>query len=415
MALTTGGAASAIDRAALVDLLGVLAATPAPWGRERPAADAVAGWLAAAAPHRSVVVQPFGRGRANVVVGRRPPGHGDRRPSLWVYSHLDTSLGGTSRDVAITGRADVAAHSCDGVVARGLGLAVARGPLAAATVGVLAAMEALDGLAAAAEPVLVLVAGGTHHRAAGASSAGRFGEGARCALARLPTPAAVLVAKSGPAAVLREEPGCAYLDVVLHGPLAPAMQRASVGPGAIGRLPAAIAAVERVRGRFVGRDRPGSAVGRELAMGAVAGGDACKCDLLPAQVRLSLTAVLGHGDDPHELAAELAGELADDGGPVEVSVGPWLPASATPPEAAIVGIAQDVVGAPLGAPRWRGSTDAAVFRQRGIDTARWGPTITASAGDPRVEEVEVDALVAAARSYGEIAARYCLGADTAAA
>jgi hypothetical protein len=71
---------------------------------------------------------------------------------------------------------------------------------------------------------------------------------------------------------------------------------------------------------------------------------------------------------------------------------------------AATGLGTDIVG-------WRGSTDGAVFRAAGIDTVRWGPTITSDPDDPRIDRVGLADLVAAARTYGEIVVRYAIDGE----
>jgi hypothetical protein len=68
-------------------------------------------------------------------------------------------------DEVLTGRREQPAPpDTDGVVLTGPGLAVARGPVAAATVGYLAAIAALERAGATHRSSLLLAAGVTHHR-----------------------------------------------------------------------------------------------------------------------------------------------------------------------------------------------------------------------------------------------------------
>jgi acetylornithine deacetylase/succinyl-diaminopimelate desuccinylase-like protein len=406
--------AEQVDGARVRELVRLLLSMPAPWGRERKAAEAVAGWISAAAPTIRADVEVLSDERANVVVDA---GGGPRQ--LLVCSHLDTSLTGLpDRDEVITGgREPPAQPDTDGDVLTGSGLGVARGPAAAATIGHLAAVAALERVGATHHSSLLLSAGGTHHRLGdGRRDHGpaQFGTGVLHALAQRPAPDAVVIAKAGPTAILHEEPGSAYLDIELRGRLLAAMARGDDG-GLIGRLPVVLDAFERWRAGLLARPAVGQ-IGREAAVGAIDAGSPDKCDLLPAVARLSAYVVLGHGD----LAAKLAGELeetiraalpADGSVRVAVTVGPWVPAGRTPRDAPVVQAALAATGLDTEIVGWRGSTDGAVFRAAGIDTVRWGPTITAEPDDPRVDRVGLADLVAAARTYGEIVVRYAIDGE----
>jgi acetylornithine deacetylase/succinyl-diaminopimelate desuccinylase-like protein len=405
------------DGARLRELVQLLSSIPSPWGHERRAAEAVADWIAKTAVAVRGGVDGLSDERANVVLDA---GDGPRR--LVLCSHLDTSLSGLpSRDEPLTGRGDAPAGlDGDGDLLIGPGLAVARGPAAAATIGYLAAVAALERAGQAHRSSLLLAAGGTHHRHTATERSdppAEFGMGVRHALARGLAPDAVVIAKAGPPAILHEEPGSAYVDVVLRGRLLPAMSRSDDDGGMLSHLSTVLDAFERWRAAFVARPAAGQ-VGREAAVGAVIAGSPEKCDMLPAVARLSAYLVLGHGDDATVLAAELEraiGSALPSNGAVGVSVnaGPWVRAGHTPPEAPVVRAASAATGLDAAVERWRGSTDGAVFRAAGIDTVRWGPTITADADDPRLDRVELADLVAAARSYGEIVVRYAIGASSA--
>jgi hypothetical protein len=180
-------------------------------------------------------------------------------------------------------------------------------------------------------------------------------------------------------------------------------------------LPVVLGAFERWRADFLARPAVGQ-IGREAAIGAIDAGSFEKCDLLPAVARLCAYVVLGHGDVAARLAAELedaiTGALAAHGSMrVAVAVGPWVPAGRTPCDAPVVRAALAATGLDTSIAGWRGSTDGAVFRAEGIDTVRWGPTISADPDDPRIDRVELGGLVAAARTYGEIVARYAIDAS----
>jgi acetylornithine deacetylase/succinyl-diaminopimelate desuccinylase-like protein len=355
-------------------------------------------------------VDTFGRTRANVVTTA-----GTGEDELLVYSHLDTSLtGDPDADEPLTGRADpLVASSSDGDELCGHGLAVARAPAAAAAVGVMAAAQAMDAAGVAHRSTLLLAAGGTHHREPVLGAPAAFGVGARHALATRPLPAAVLVAKSGPPVVLHEEPGSAYVDVELRGEMRPAFGRDDTDAGVPGHLAVVLTAIERWRRVFVARPARGQ-IGREVAVGAVRAGVPEKCDLLPAVARLSVFVVLGHGDVAPQVAGELehavAAVLPADGGvTVTATAAVWEPAGATPANAPIVAALRQASGLGVDIRGWRGSTDGTVFRGLGIDTARWGPAITADPADPRRDRVELDVVVDAACVYADAIVRFASG------
>lgn len=408
-------AAEQVDGARVGELVRLLLSTPAPWGRERAAAEAVASWISASAPDVHVDVDPLGDSSANLAVDA---GEGSRK--LLLCSHLDTSLSGLpAADEVLTGRRDPLPQShLDGGVLSGPGLGVARGPAAAATIGYLAAIDALGRAGVAHRTSLLLAAGGTHHRLSRGRDDGapaEFGTGVRHALAHRPVPDAVVIAKAGPPAILHEEPGSAYLDIELRGRLMAAMARSDVDGGLLASLPDVIGAFERWRAGVLARPAVGQ-VGREAAVGAIDAGSFEKCDLLPAVARLCAHVVLGHGDVAVQLAAELEaaieGALPPDGSVrVAVAVGPWVAAGRTPPDAPVVRAALAATGFATGIVGWRGSTDGAVFRAAGIDTVRWGPTIAADAEDPRIDRVALTDLVSAARTYAEIAVRYAIDGE----
>jgi acetylornithine deacetylase/succinyl-diaminopimelate desuccinylase-like protein len=395
-----------VEQRDVADLAAVLLAMPCPWGRERAAAEAVAAWLDQQLPGGGVMVDVFDADRANVVITS-----GNGGEELLVYSHLDTSLTGDPlTDEPVTGRRDpVAPADVGGDEWSGPGLAVARACAAAATVGYLAATRALHGSGIAHRTTLLLAAGGTHRRGRSLDEPATFGIGARRALAGRPRPAAVLVAKSGPPAVLHEEPGSGYVDITLRGRMQPAFLRADDDAGLPGRLPAALHAIERWRREFVGRPALGQ-VGREAAVGAVHAGATEKCDLLPATAVLSVYVVLGHGDDARQIAAELERAVAEGLGDRAVTVtaraAVWEPAGSTLPDAPIVEAVRAASGAGIDITGWRGSTDGTVFRAEGIDTARWGPAVAPDPADHRRDRVAAGDIADAARVYAETIVRF---------
>ena len=350
--------------------------------------------------------------RANVVVDA---GSGPRQ--LLVCSHLDTTLSGhPERDEVLTGRDEAPAdrrhrrRRADRTGPR-------RGPRAGGSSDrrVPGSGRRTGSLRHVHHSSLLLAAGGTHHRPSDGwrrQSPPQFGTGVRHALAHGLAPDAVVMAKAGPPAILHEEPGSAYVDIELRGRLLPAMSRTDDDGGLLGNLPTVIDAFEQWRAdvRRPARCRPGRSRGRDR-------GDQRR---IARQVRraarrgtLSAYFVLGHGDVAPELAADLArtigAALPPNGGVVaSATVGAWDRAGHTP--ARRTGRAGRQGGDRAGhvIAGWRGSTDGVVFRSAGIDTVRWGPTITADPDDPRCDRLQLDDLVAAARTYGQIVVRYAL-------
>lgn len=361
-------------------------------------------------------IDEFAPGRANLIV---ESGTGDG-PELGLYAHLDTSLtSDPERDAPITGRADpTPGLTIDAGDLVGLGLAVARATVAAALVAVHAASAALVADEVPHRLRLLLAAGGTHRWPFG-GEVGRFGDGVRHALASGFRPDAVLNVKAGAPAPLHEEPGAAYLDVRITGEWGPALFRGD-RPGMVAALGPLVRGVERWRSGLVNRPVPPAASwGREAALGAVRAGSLDKPDLLPAAVAGRVFVVLGEGDDPHDLAAELRAVLADElaaagfgDGPVVVDVAAHDAAGRTDPDDPIVRLAvaawTDRWGPPPAVSGWRGSTDGVVFRHAGIPTVRVGPQVRRDASDPRLDRVSRTELAEFAALYADIAVRWVL-------
>jgi acetylornithine deacetylase/succinyl-diaminopimelate desuccinylase-like protein len=397
----------------------VLAATPAPHGAERPAAEALVAWGRSALPGLDWSVTPVGEAGANVVVTLP----GDGPPALLIASHLDTSLSGLpAEDAPVTGRADEPAplRVDDGEVS-GPGLGVARGPAAAALAGLARAAERLTG---AHRAVQLLLAGSGTHRSAllpgpppglvrASSSAG-----AAAYLAASPRPDAVLVAKAGPAGVLRAEPGAGYLRLTVTGRMGAALAPASADPvgGVLVHAGTVLEAVGRWRVAFrtARRDRP-DGLGGELGLGALSGGLADKPDLLPAALDLRLYVVTVPGDDLAVLGAELAAAVRADlartplaGCAVQVGAEPLHPAGVTAADAPVVRATEAAWARHRPEPPalvrdWTGSTDGVVFRAAGIDTARCGPTAAPDPADPRRDRFALADLEAFADLYAAVA------------
>jgi acetylornithine deacetylase/succinyl-diaminopimelate desuccinylase-like protein len=398
----------------------VLAATPAPHGAERPAAEALAAWGRTALPGPDWSVTPVGTAGANVVVTLA--GVGD--PALLLASHLDTSLAGLpGEDAPITGRADDPGPlRVDGDEVSGPGLGVARAPAAAALAGLALAAERLTGRPH--RTLQLLLAGSGTHRSAlpGALPAGSVrpssSAGALTHLATHPRPDAVLVAKGGPAAVLRAEPGAGYLRLTVTGRMGAALAPASADPvgGVLVHAGTVLEAVGRWRVAFRaarrGRD---DGIGGEVGLGALSGGRPDKPDLLPAVLDLRLYVVTVPGDDLAALGADLAAAVRADlartplaGCAVAVEAEPLHPAGVTPADAPVVRAAEAAwgrhrPGPPVRVRDWTGSTDGVVFRAAGIDTARVGPAASQDPADPRRDVFSLGTLRSFADLYADVA------------
>lgn len=398
--------AASTTREELVHALVALSETPSPRGAERPAAERVAALLAERWPGSAVTVDPFGARGANLVARS---GAAAEAPELVLYSHLDTSLDGSGPlDEAVTGDSGQAPGlTVDGDVLRGAGLAVARGPAAAALCawGATAAR-----LRAAAVPhrITLLLAGGGTHRARWDGTP--IVSGVEHHLATHPRPAAALVAKCGPVGILHEEPGAAYLRVRVrtrHG-AALARDRADPPGGLAAHAGPVIAAVEGWRRWFVARPGVGQ-IRREAAIGALRAGSPEKADLLPGLLELHLYVMTLPGDTDlaDGLAEHVRRELA--GGPlgrarVEVDGTTAAAAGRTPPSARIVRATTDAWTAEHGTPPpelrdWTGSTDGVVFRAAGVDTARTGPPAGSDPDSPRADRLSLAELDRFARVY----------------
>lgn len=405
----------AARREQLIELLALLVGTTSPCGGERPLAERLAEHV------RQVCgsvceVDLFGDARANVVM----TAPGDAPTGLACYAHLDTSLTGEpDRDGAITG--DSSSYPpirFDGSTVTGLGLAVAKASAALAVVAFDAASEALAPLGAAHGLSVLLTSGGTHRWPVGEPGAAtaRFGSGARRALARGFHPAGVVNVKAGAPAPLHEEPGAAYLTVRIRGPWEPALFRGD-HPGTLAALPVLLTAVEAWRSDVVARPLPvGSVIGREVALGALRAGSLDKPDLLPGAIDARVFAVLAEGDSAEELAAELEERLSDacrTAGLADirarVSADVADPAGRTAADDPLVvaacaawerhiGVVPEVRG-------WRGSTDSCTFRAAGIPTVRMGPPVRRDPDDPRLDQVDIDVLLAHASATAETLVR----------
>ena len=340
--------------------------------------------------------------------------------ALLLASHLDTSLSGSpADDAAITGRSDpLPALRVDGATVAGFGLGVARGPAAAAVSGFL--------LAAAGRPrrplQLLLASAGTHRSALDGPVAAQgvhpaSSQGALAHLATGPRPDAVVIAKCGPPAVLRAEPGACYLRLRVSGGWGAALAPASATPagGILTSTGTILAAVARWREAYVAARRGrADGIGGEAGIGALHAGSSQKPDLLPAVVDLRLYVVTVPGDDPAALAVSLEEEVAAalPGIAVDVTAETLHAAGVTPADRPVVVAAVDAWTRHCGGPPtevrdWTGSTDGVVFRGAGIDTVRLGPTSSPDPDDPRVDRLDLRRLDAFRDAYAEIALRAC--------
>ncbi|WP_432974109.1 hypothetical protein [Dactylosporangium sp. CA-233914] len=410
-------AEQAIDGERILDALDVLSATPSPHGQERATADRMAGWAATRWPQVGWRVDPVGPAGANLVGSSAL----DERPELLIYSHLDTSLTGDPvADEPITGStapiAPLSRPGADGLIS-GFGLGVARGAAAAALVGYAAAVTACRATDLPHRLTLLLASAGTHRHHSGPSRRG----GVEQHLDRNPLPAAAIVAKSGPPGILTEEPGAMFLRVRVGTRFHPVLARQSALPpgGLISHLGAVVELLEAFRRRHLAaRARRSDQIAAEVGIGHVQAGLASKPDLLPGVVEFHLYLVTVPGDDEARIANELRSILIDGlrDGPLEdctVTVDGWLThaAAATPAHAPIARQAHAAWGAVHGQPPasisgWRGSTDGVVFRGRGVDTVRLGPSAGPDPADPRRDRCAVPDLVRFARLYAEIALRH---------
>lgn len=393
------------DLAELAEVAAFLAGIPSPFGAEAALAEALASWGSERWPHLDFTLDEFGGTRANVLV---EAGSGDPAAAFGLYAHLDTTLtGDVAVDSLITDDASpIPACRRDGDDLVGLGLSVAKAPIAAALV-------ALDGAARqlAASPgtdavrlQLLLTSGGTHRLPPGAAT---FGAGARRALAAGFAPAALLNVKGGAPAPLASEPGAAYLGIRLGGQWEPALFRGE-SPGVVVALGPVVQAVESWRSEFVA-----DGAGREVALGAVRLGDMDKPDLMPAAVTARVFVVLADGDDPSDLAADLQariGRIVDSDLDVAVTVDAWDAAAATPSDHRLVTLVGEEwrrrFGEPPTVANWRGSTDGVTFRAAGIPTVRVGPVIGRDPADLRLDRVSLGELAAFADLYADVAVRW---------
>ncbi|MCZ4553741.1 hypothetical protein [Gordonia rubripertincta] len=413
----------------IVGAIGILTEQPTPRGNERATAKALASWAGRRWPELQFRVDEIGPTGANLVCSTAQPTADD----LLFYSHLDTSLTGLgSRDRSVTGRWQDArtGYTVRHDTISAFGLAVARGPAAAALVGFASAAVSSDGVAS--PPLrLVLAGGGTHENTLRESDAVEtLYCGIESHLEQYPTPAAALVAKAGPRGVLWDEPGAGYLRIRVGGRRGAVLARDAADPS--GGLPAHVgamcAAVETWRSRFTAVPRhqrdssgPGTATlgrqaGREAGIGAIRAGSTRKPDLLPAFVDLFVYLVLL----PEERLVDVADDLnthlrtAFAGGPlsrctVEVELAAPQDAGTTSPLEPFVRSATQIWERHHGGPvpelsGWTGSTDGALLRAAALHTIRTGPANVTVNDEPEWDSLSLTELLRFARIYADIGA-----------
>jgi acetylornithine deacetylase/succinyl-diaminopimelate desuccinylase-like protein len=360
----------------LLDVLQVLDSTPSPRGRELAAALVLRDFCATRWPTIGWQVQQVGVHGANLVASRGPG------PLL--YSHLDTSLDDGPRGLNISDSA-----------VTGFGLAVTRGPLAAALVAF---------ASASSSGTLLLASSGTHRRGGRAA-------GVLTWLDANPAPSSAIVAKCGPPGVLWSEPGAAYLTVTVRGASGVVMLPESSVPahGLPARLGAVLAAVSEWCADYVAAAPQIDQAGAAAGLGAISSGRPDKPDLYPSSVELGLYVVTVPGADVAAMADDLLDRVrvaVPDGCTATLAVEVVHEAASTDPTAPLVRAAcaawRSAFGEPERITGWTGSTDGVVLRGCGIPTVRLGPQPSRSTDDPQRDVLSVEQLDAFVGVYGEL-------------
>ncbi len=409
--------------ALLVEAVELLASVPSPRGAEGPLAQAVVAFARERWPDARWRVQAVDGADCAQVVGEVGPADAS---GLLLCSHLDTSLTGEAAfDLPVTGLPPTASGLDVDPAARtltGFGLGVAKAPAAAALVAFGRASRAMADEGRAAR--LLLSARGTHR----SPYTGVIGDpaepvaptGVEVFLDEAVPPRAAIVAKGGPAGVLHDEPGAAYVRVTFRSGWGAVMARDAVRPpgGVLAHLGALVSAVAEV-GDGLARilaERPNAGqAGACFGLGAVRSGQPAKADLVPGIVE-----VFGYLVAPGELDidrvsrvfdAALREVLADLPG-IEPAVdvrlihdGGSTAAGSAVARAAVDAwqaehLAHGVLDPPQPVVGWTGSTDGVVLRGRGIETVRLGPSRTRSG--PSGDVVDADELAAFARIYEQL-------------
>lgn len=411
----------------IVGAIAILTAQPTPRGSERATAKALASWAGQRWPALEFGVDEIGPAGANLVCSTGEPSGDD----LLFYSHLDTSLTGLGvHDRSVTGRSQDTrtGHTVRNDTISASGLAVARGPAAAALVGFTCAATSSD-RSAAPRLRLVLAGGGTHENTLRETDSAEVPySGIESYLERYPLPGAALIAKAGPHGVLWDEPGAGYLRIRVGSRRGAVLARDAANPP--GGLPAQVgvmcAAVEAWRDRV--RTLPprvcdtsdpspttiGRQAGREAGIGAIRAGSTRKPDLLPAFVDLYLYLVLLPGEHLVDFADDLRRHLliAFAEGPlsacaVVVEAAAPQDAGTTSPMEPFVRSATDVWERHHGSPApslsgWTGSTDGALLRAAAVHTIRTGPATVTINDEPEWDSLSLTELLRFARIYAEI-------------
>lgn len=397
-------AIEAVDVEELLEFLDLMVATPSPPGGEQELAERIADLGHRRAPDLRWHVDHFGGRRANLLVTAGSGHYADATHVL--LGHLDTSLASGDEHARLTGETPQGWERrrlvIDGGRLIGPGVAVAKGPSAAALAALLANHRV--GTLAPGTGVL-LTSGGTHRL----PTEGRtFAAGLRHALDGGLAPAAVVSVKAGPPGILHEEPASSYVCIRVRASGGPALLRDDPTPGAAMALARVVAGVEGWRETLRSRPTTGQ-TGREVALGALESGLVDKPDLMPSTGSAHLYLVTAPGDDVDEVATDLRVFLegrAPDGVDLDVAVTASLPAGTTDPDHPLVRLARECWerhNGPVPAVRdWRGSTDGAFLRSIGVPVVRLGPSPRSA--PPGSEALDLDDLETFSRIHAELVA-----------
>ena len=383
----------------LIDLLRQLDVVPSPRGGELAAAHGLARRCAQLWPDIEWTVDRYSDTGANLVAT-----HGEG-PLL--YSHLDTSLDLTPADSAVSGLSTWRPLTIRGDEVSGFGLAVARGPAAAA----------ITAFAGASAGTLLIAGSGTHRRGAAAT-------GLRHHLARHPRPSSAVVAKAGPATVLWHEPGMLFVEVRVSSRHGAALAPASAQPqgGLVRHLGTLLDALNAWCAHFVQHPGEGQ-IARASGLGAVRSGRPDKPDLLPGSVAVDLCLVTLGKDTADGIRTDLTRHLRRElAGTPLAACHLWVgtetvqAAASTSPAAPIVAGAlaawtEEFGAEPEPITGWTGCTDAGVLRAIGVDTVRIGPQIRTRSDDATTDTASLAQLSAYSRIYSRLLESPAAAAD----
>jgi acetylornithine deacetylase/succinyl-diaminopimelate desuccinylase-like protein len=423
--MTTGAVAD--HGPTVTDVLEMLSGLPGQAGTERQAAEALESLLRTWGCE-DVILQPVAERRANVLA--REVGRERSQPSVWFYTHLETSLSGDpDLDLPLTGVDEMppALHIDREGVIRGLGLAVSRGPLAAATAAFRSIADLVRSGKVQGEVGLLLTAGGTHRVPSGGFRAvlpegldQGLGIGVVAALGTSSHPDCVINVKGGADGVLSAEPGCLILRLEVRDDALPVPVRGE-SPGAVVRAARVAQLVEAWRPLYQSAHASIDAqTAPDLGVGAIESGLPYKPDFVVGLGNVYVYLATATGSD-HEaivvdLLAYLRSELSKEDPSYDVSrldahiIGQH-PGAGTSEGAEIVAIARESWDRRHGkgsshVSAYRGSTDGVIFRAAGIDTVRFGPTATSDPACPTAEQIELSELCEFADLYVEVATRF---------